>query len=129
MAVSFQVKVMARTSHRTRCMRWRKAVVDRNVRRAIALHASQAQNRCMTVELTGRSEELIRKAIERGEYSSAEEMVGDALDSLGDLEGFDFVLTPEAEARIKIGMEQAERGECRDGREVLAELRAKLNLG
>ena len=83
----------------------------------------------MTVTLTGKSEELVRKAIERGEYASAEEMVDEALDSFGDLEEFDFVLTPEAEARIKLGMEQAERDECRDGREVMAELRAKLNLG
>lgn len=80
----------------------------------------------MELTLTGRAEEIVQEAVARGEYASAAEMLEDVLVLMESLRAPEFKLTPEAEARVAAGMDEAERGEGRPWREVVAELEAEI---
>jgi hypothetical protein len=80
----------------------------------------------MEFTLRGKAEQVVQQAIARGEYASAEQMMEEALLALQGEFDEDFILTPEAEGHMARGMAQAERGEGRDWREVVSELRAEI---
>lgn len=83
----------------------------------------------MELTLKDRAEEIVREALEHGDYATAEEMVEDALSFMEGLREREFTLTPEAEARVEEGIAQAERGELVDAHAALDELRNKLTRG
>ena len=62
----------------------------------------------MVLVLTGRAEELIRTAVEGGEYSSPEEFVSNALEAVA-ADRQDWEPTPEQEALLMRRIEEADR--------------------
>jgi Arc/MetJ-type ribon-helix-helix transcriptional regulator len=80
----------------------------------------------MTLQLTEKVEAMVNQAVAQGQYSSPEEFVEAALMYLEGIDAEELKFTPEAEARIAEGWDQAARGEGRDWREVTAEMRARI---
>ncbi len=77
----------------------------------------------MDLSLTAESQKFIHEQITAGRYSSAEDVVEDALRRMMDEDVLD--LDDETLAAIDESEDQIERGQYRDWREVSAELRAK----
>lgn len=78
----------------------------------------------MNVSLTPRLEELIRQKVESGLYTSASEVVREALRLLEDRDHLREIRLEELRKEIAIGIAQADRGELLDGERVFDELLA-----
>ena len=79
----------------------------------------------MNILLTSEMEQFIRDRVSSGRYSSASEVV---LDALRLLEERDFLRErrlQELRREIAIGLEAADRGELLDGEQVMADLRKR----
>lgn len=76
----------------------------------------------MNVFLTPELEQFIQKQVESGRYLSASEMIGEALRLLWERENLRETRLAELKAKIRVGIEAADRGELVDGEEVFAEL-------
>ena len=80
----------------------------------------------MDVSLTPDLEALVHSKVESGLYPSAIDAVSEALRLLDERDRSREQRRGELKAAIRIGLEQAERGELLDGREVFEGLRRKI---
>ena len=80
----------------------------------------------MNVSVGSEFEEFVRGKVESGDYASVSEVVRDGLRLLREKELLLEARLQSLRGEIQKGIDQAERGELRDGETVMAELRAKL---
>lgn len=79
----------------------------------------------MSVPLTPELEQLIRQKVETGLYRSASEVVREALRLLEERDRLQAPRLEELRREIRVGIDQADRGELLDGPKVFDELRRK----
>ena len=79
----------------------------------------------MNVSLTPELEELVTRKVQSGMYHSASEVVREGLRLLKERDELQQLRFDELRRQIAIGLEQAKRGELRDGEEVFEELRQR----
>ncbi len=79
----------------------------------------------MTISLTPELEQFIQNQIASGKYSSTEEVIIAGIKLLEERENIYKGRFEELKREIAIGVEQLERGERLDGREVIEKLRQK----
>ncbi len=77
------------------------------------------------VSLTPQLEEFIQREVKSGRYSSPSEVIREAVRLLEEKKQLHLDKLEELRQGIRLAREQMERGEDRDGREVLRELRAE----
>lgn len=80
----------------------------------------------LSVQLSPEQEEYVASKVASGRYSSVAEVVRESLRFLELHEALLEVSTAELKERIAVGVEQADRGDLRDGEEVFRELEARL---
>ena len=80
----------------------------------------------MNVSVGREFEEFVRGKVDSGDYASVSEVVRDGLRLLREKEALLEARLQSLRGEIQKGIDQAERGEMRDGEIVMAELRAKL---
>ena len=80
----------------------------------------------MNVELTPELEQLIRSKVDSGQYSSASEVVGEALRLLDQRDELFGLGKDEIRQQIEEGWQSAQRGELFDGDEVFDRMDAEL---
>ncbi|MFO7609303.1 MAG: type II toxin-antitoxin system ParD family antitoxin [Candidatus Krumholzibacteriia bacterium] len=80
----------------------------------------------MNVSVGREFEEFVRAKVASGDYASVSEVVRDGLRLLREKELLLEARLQSLRGEIQKGIDQAERGESRDGETVMAELRAKL---
>ena len=80
----------------------------------------------LNVSVGSEFEEFVRGKVESGDYASVSEVVRDGLRLLREKELLLEARLQSLRGEIQKGIDQAERGELRDGETVMAELRAKL---
>jgi antitoxin ParD1/3/4 len=80
----------------------------------------------MNVSLTPELEELIHRKVESGLYLSASEVVREALRLLEERDRVNAMKLEELRREIKLGIDQADRGELLDGPQVIEKLRRKV---
>ncbi|MCL1471009.1 type II toxin-antitoxin system ParD family antitoxin [Argonema antarcticum] len=76
----------------------------------------------MNVSLRGELEQFIDERVKSGRYSSADEVVEEALWLLRERDRTQSERLAELKAKIREGIEELDRGEGIDGEEVFAEL-------
>jgi len=76
----------------------------------------------MNISLTSELEKLIQEQVKKGRYSSASEMVGEALRLLWERDRIKEKRLAELKEKIRVGIEAANRGELVDGEEVFDEI-------
>lgn len=79
----------------------------------------------MTVTLTPEQEKFVIEQVKSGHYRSAEDVVAQSLGMLRDQEQFVRENRGELREKIATGIEQANRGEVHDGKEVFDRLLEK----
>ncbi len=79
----------------------------------------------MSISLTPELEEFIQSQVESGKYASTEEVIIAGIKLLEERENIYQGRFEELKREIIIGVEQLERGERLDGREVIEKLRQK----
>ena len=80
----------------------------------------------MNVSLTPELEKFINKKVSSGMYSSASEVVREALRQLSESQEFRRKKYEQLKRDIAVGLEQAERGEVMDGEKSIAQIRKSL---
>jgi len=85
-----------------------------------------AKRSTLNVSLTPELEKFVESRVKSGRYQTASEVVREALRLLEAHEQDRAEALVELRAKLKRGMEQAERGEVRDGEEVMEELLQRL---
>ena len=80
----------------------------------------------MTIALQPEQEQFIEAQLATGRYTSATEVIGEALRLLEKRNQYDHWVE-EIRTQIDIAAEQLDRGEGIDGETVVAQLRAKLH--
>ncbi|MEG4282882.1 type II toxin-antitoxin system ParD family antitoxin [Microcoleus sp. A006_D1] len=76
----------------------------------------------MNISLTSELEKLIQEQVKKGKYSSASEMVGEALRLLWERDRIKEKRLAQLKEKIRVGIEAADRGEGIDGEEVFDEI-------
>ncbi len=71
-------------------------------------------------------EDFVASRVASGRYESVTEVIQESLRFLEQHEALLEIPAAELRARIAVGLEQADRGELRDGEEVFQELEARL---
>jgi antitoxin ParD1/3/4 len=79
----------------------------------------------MNVSLTPELEKLVQRKVQSGRYTSASEVIREGLRLLEDHDRLRTAQLDEVRRKIKIGIDQLDRGEGIDGGAVLAELKQK----
>lgn len=79
----------------------------------------------MNISLTPELEQLIQTQLESGKYTSAEEVILAGIKLLEERERVYKGRFEELKKEVTIGIEELERGESFDGREVIEQLRQK----
>jgi antitoxin ParD1/3/4 len=80
----------------------------------------------MNVSLTPDLERLVQEKVTSGLYSSANEVVREALRLLQERDELRRIRLDDLRKEIAIGLAEADRGELLDGEQVMAELRLEL---
>jgi antitoxin ParD1/3/4 len=80
----------------------------------------------MTVTPTAEQEQFIAEQLKDGHYRSASDVIAQSLGMLRAQEEFIRSNAAELREKIAVGIEQANRGELLDGKEVFRNLRKKL---
>ncbi len=80
----------------------------------------------MKIALTPEQERFIEECVSAGRYASTHDVLQEALRLLQERETRIAAEMAELREKIAVGLEQARRGECRDGHEVFEELLARL---
>ena len=83
--------------------------------------------RSMNVNLTPGLERLIQEKVASGLYNNQSEVVREALRLLADHDQVRVAQVARLRAALDEGLAQAERGELRDGAEVIQKARARLS--
>ena len=80
----------------------------------------------MNVSIGRELEDYVRSRVDSGDYASASEVVRDGLRLLREKERLHEARLQSLREEIQKGIDQIERGETRDGEEVMAELQSWL---
>ncbi len=80
----------------------------------------------LQIALSPDLEDFVTSRVSSGRYGSVTEVIQESLRFLEQHEALLEIPAAELRARIAVGVEQADRGELRDGEEVFRELEAKL---
>jgi antitoxin ParD1/3/4 len=80
----------------------------------------------MTVTLTAEQEKVIAELINSGVYHSIDDVIAESLRMLRDQEEFIHANAAELREKVSVGIEQIERGEVLDGKEVFDQLLKKI---
>ena len=80
----------------------------------------------MNVNLTPELEELVRRKVETGLYNNQSEVVREALRLFAEQDRLRETHLEGLREALSEGLAQADRGELRDGAEVMAEIRSML---
>lgn len=80
----------------------------------------------MNVSLTPELDEFVRRKVESGMYLSASEVIREALRLLDEQDKLRQMRLSELRSDIAHGMDQADRGEMSDGKQVFERLRKKV---
>jgi len=80
----------------------------------------------MNVSLTPELERLIQEKVASGLYNNQSEVVREALRLLAEQDRLRELHAPRLRAALAEGLEQADRGETLDGKEVIREMREFL---
>lgn len=80
----------------------------------------------MNVSVGKEFEEFVRLKVASGDYASVSEVVRDGLRMLKEKDMLFEARLQSLKDEIQIGVDQAERGEGRDGKTVMAEIRDHL---
>jgi antitoxin ParD1/3/4 len=80
----------------------------------------------MNISLTSELERLIQEQVIKGRYSSASEMIGEALRLLWDCDRIQEKRLAQLKEKIRVGIEAANRGELAEGEEVFDEIEADI---
>ena len=76
----------------------------------------------MNVSLTPELEQYINEQVKSGKYASVSEIIGEALRLLWERDRIRDARLAELKEKIRVGIEELDRGEGIDGEEVFAEL-------
>ncbi len=76
----------------------------------------------MNISLTSELEQLVNDQVNSGKYNSISEMIGEALRLLLERDRLQEERLAELKAKIRVGIEELDRGEGIDGEEVFAEI-------
>lgn len=76
----------------------------------------------MNISLTKELEQLVNDKVNSGKYQSVSEVIGEALRLLDERDRLQEARLAELKAKIRVGIEELERGEGIDGEEVFAEI-------
>jgi antitoxin ParD1/3/4 len=76
----------------------------------------------MNISLSREAQKFIEEQVNTGRYSSATEVMGEALRLLSEKERARAKQFAELKEKIRVGIEELDRGEGIDGEEVFAEL-------
>jgi antitoxin ParD1/3/4 len=79
----------------------------------------------MNVSLTAQLERYVEDKVRTGSYSSASEVIREALRMLQDQDQLRRARLEQLRKEVAIGLAQADRGEMRDGQTVFSELFAR----
>ena len=79
----------------------------------------------MNVSLTPELEKLVESKVQSGRYQSASEVIREGLRLLDDQDRLRKAQIEEVRRKIRIGIDQLDKGEGIDGGRVLAELKKK----
>ena len=79
----------------------------------------------MNVSLTPALEKLIQTKVKTGLYNSASEVIREALRLLDEQDRLRRIRLEDLKREIAVGIDQADRGELVDGKEVFQKLRAR----
>ncbi len=82
----------------------------------------------LSITLTPDLEDFVASRVASGLYPSVTEVIRESLRFLEQHEALLEIPAAELRARIAVGVEQADRGELRDGEEVFQELEARLSV-
>ncbi|HAZ49667.1 MAG TPA: type II toxin-antitoxin system ParD family antitoxin [Cyanobacteria bacterium UBA11369] len=80
----------------------------------------------MNVSLTPELEQYVQEKVKSGKYLSASEVVREALRLLQEQDQIRQLRLEKLRSEIALGIEQLDRGEGIDGKEVFASLREKI---
>ncbi len=80
----------------------------------------------MNISLTSELEQLVKAQVNSGKYNSISEMIGKALCLLLERDRFQEERLAELKAKIRVGVEELDRGEGIDGEEVFAEIQEDI---
>jgi antitoxin ParD1/3/4 len=80
----------------------------------------------MNVSLTPELEQLVQDKVKSGLYLSESEVVREALRLLEQRDRMSAVKLDKLRKEIQLGIDQADRGELRDGPQVFRKLRSKI---
>ena len=86
------------------------------------IKSSIAEQNVMNISLTSELEKLIQEQVKKGKYSSASEMVGEALRLLWERDRIKEKRLAELKEKIRVGIEELDRGEGIDGEDVFDEI-------
>ncbi len=76
----------------------------------------------MNISLTSELEQLVNDRVSSGKYNSISEMIGEGLRLLLERDRVQEERLAELKAKIRVGIEELDRGEGIDGEEVFAEI-------
>lgn len=82
----------------------------------------------MNVSLTPALEKIIQEKVKTGLYNSASEVIREALRLLEDQDRLRHIRLEGLRKEISIGIDQANRGDLVDGKEIFQKLRAKSKI-
>ncbi|MEG4804235.1 type II toxin-antitoxin system ParD family antitoxin [Microcoleus sp. ARI1-B5] len=81
----------------------------------------------MNISLTSELEKLIQEQVKKGKYSSASEMVGEALRLLWERDRIKEKRLAQLKEKIRVGIEELDRGEGIDGEDVFDEIEEDIS--
>lgn len=80
----------------------------------------------MNVSLTPQLEELVKRKVESGLYNSASEVMREALRLMDERDRIQEMKMAELRKEVQLGIDSLEKGEAREGKQVFANLREKI---
>lgn len=86
---------------------------------------SQKTTSKVSVELPNSLRDFVEELVESGDYSSVNEVIADGIRMLRAETWGEGELTPDGEAKVLAGIEQARRGQLLDGQKVMKSLLAR----
>jgi antitoxin ParD1/3/4 len=80
----------------------------------------------MNVSLTPELEKLVKRKVESGLYNSASEVLREALRLMDERDRIQEMKMAELRKEVQLGIDSLEKGETREGKQVFANLREKI---
>ena len=90
---------------------------------------SMSNRATLNVSLTPEQNSFVAAKVKSGDYLTASEVIREALRLLQEQDRIREMRLDELRARIKVGLDQLDRGEVVDGKEVFKQLRSKMKKG